>query len=140
MNKKETRRNQRFENFDKAYKLLEKYVDLADPTEIEQMGIIQAFEMSFELAWKLMKDHLEAEGFQVSSPRDTIKQAYQAGIITDGHAWIDALEARNSTVHTYDSNVADQILNQITEVYFFALQQFHQFMKKQNDIRTETER
>jgi len=64
------------------------------------------FEVTFELSWKLMKDYLEAQGFQVKSPRETIKQAYQSGLIDNGHVWIDTLTDRNLTVHTYDEELA----------------------------------
>ncbi|WP_342774217.1 nucleotidyltransferase substrate binding protein [Aquibacillus sediminis] len=54
-------------------------------TELERAGIIQFFETTFELAWKVLKDYLEAEGYVAKSPRDSIKQAFQAEIIEDGH-------------------------------------------------------
>ncbi|MFL0194282.1 nucleotidyltransferase substrate binding protein [Clostridium sp. WILCCON 0269] len=53
-----------------------------------------------------MKDYLEAQELYTKSPRGTIKQAYQIGLIDDGHVWIDALADRNLTVHTYDDKLA----------------------------------
>ncbi|WP_200086690.1 HI0074 family nucleotidyltransferase substrate-binding subunit [Salicibibacter cibi] len=64
---------------------------------MERAGLIQLFEVTFELAWKVFKDYLEAEGYIMKSPRQTIKQAFQMGIIEDGHTWIDALSDRNLT-------------------------------------------
>lgn len=61
---------------------------------VERSGLIQFFEMAFELACKLLKDYLEAEGYVVKSPRDALKQAFQSGTIADGHTWIAALEDR----------------------------------------------
>ena len=71
-NLKDIRWKQRFENFNKSYKLIEKYSKQQITSELEKAGIIQFFEMSFELAWKVLKDYLEAEGYVVKSPRETI--------------------------------------------------------------------
>ena len=60
---KDIRWKQRFENFDKAYKLLEKYSTKKKLSELEQAGIIQFFEMTFELGWKVLKDRLESDGY-----------------------------------------------------------------------------
>ena len=38
------------------------------PSDAERAGLIQFFEMSFELAWKVLKDYLEVEGFIIQSP------------------------------------------------------------------------
>ena len=87
-NLKEIRWKQRFENFDKSYKLLKKYSHKPIVTELERAGIIHFFEMTFELAWKVLKDYLESEGYIVKSPRETVKQAFQIGLIDNGHVWI----------------------------------------------------
>ena len=71
---------QRYAHFQKAFRLLEQTVAIAQPSDAERAGLIQFFEMSFELAWKMLKDYLESEGFTVISPRSTIKQAFQASL------------------------------------------------------------
>ncbi len=60
---KEIRWKQRFDNFEKSFKLLEKYSKEPISNELERAGIIQFFETTFELSWKLLKDYLEAEGY-----------------------------------------------------------------------------
>jgi nucleotidyltransferase substrate binding protein (TIGR01987 family) len=65
----------------------------------------------------------------VKSPREAIKQAFQAGIIEDGHTWMNAFEDRNLTVHTYDEDTANEILFSIRNSYFPALQQLNVWMQ-----------
>ncbi len=73
--------------------------------------------MTFELAWKVLKDYLESEGYMVKSPRETVKQAFQIGLIDNGHIWIDALSNRNLTTHTYDEELADKMTKEILISY-----------------------
>jgi len=122
---KDIRWKQRFENFNKSYKLMEKYSKKQITSELEKAGIIQFFEMTFELAWKVLKDYLEAEGYVVKSPRETIKQAFQIGLIDNGHVWIDALANRNLTTHTYDEALADKMAKEILELYFPELKKMY---------------
>ncbi|GAE94797.1 nucleotidyltransferase [Gracilibacillus boraciitolerans JCM 21714] len=110
---KDIRWKQRFENFEKSFKLLEKYSKETISTELERAGIIQFFETTFELAWKVLKDYLEAEGYPAKSPRESIKQAFQIDIIEDGHLWMEALSKRNLTTHTYDQELAEQLVIEI---------------------------
>ncbi|MEK7729279.1 MAG: HI0074 family nucleotidyltransferase substrate-binding subunit, partial [candidate division KSB1 bacterium] len=95
MNQKEIRWRQRFENFAKAYTLLAKHIGVDNTDEIARAGLTKFFEMALELAWTLMKDYLEAQSYQIRSPKEAIKQAFQSEIITDGQVWLDALEDRN---------------------------------------------
>jgi len=128
---KDIRWKQRFRNFEKSYNLLNQYINQPIKTELERAGIIQFFEICFELSWKLMKDYLEAQEFSVKSPRETIKQAYQIGLIDDGHVWIDALSDRNLTVHTYDEKIANKMFNDIAKVYFTELKKlYHKLLKE----------
>ncbi|QQZ08981.1 nucleotidyltransferase substrate binding protein [Heyndrickxia vini] len=114
---KDTRWRQRFENFERSFKLLERYSKQEIKTELEQAGIIQFFEITFELAWKVLKDYLESQGYIVKSPRETLKQAFQIGLIEEGHNWIDALSKRNLTTHTYDEEFAKKFVREIVQVY-----------------------
>lgn len=86
-------------------------------TELERAGLIHFFEMSFELSWKVLKDYLEAEGFVVKSPRESIKQAFQIELIVDGHLWLEALSKRNLTAYTYDEELAKKFVEEIREEY-----------------------
>lgn len=121
---------QRFENFDKSFNLLTKALAIPNPNETERAGIIQFFEITFELGWKLLKDYLEEEGFTVNSPREAIKQAFQSDIIQQGDVWMDALVDRNLTVHTYDESKAREVELKIRNSYFPAIEQLHTWMKE----------
>ena len=116
---------QRFNNFEKAFLLLERALIITTPSEVERGGIIQFYEMAFELAWKLMKDYLELLGYTVNSPRDAIKQAFQAELLADGQVWMDALSDRNLTTHTYDESKAIEVVGKIRSHYFPALKQLY---------------
>ncbi len=131
MNNKEIRWKQRFINFEKAFMLLERTLEIKTPSEAEKGGIIQFYEVSFELSWKLIKDYLESLGFEVNSPRTAIKQAFQADIINNGESWIKALEDRNLTSHTYNEETANLIVNNIKKKYYFLLNDLYLFLKKQ---------
>ena len=117
---------QRFQNFEKAFQQLSKAANIKTPSETERAGLIQIFEITFELAWKTLKDYLEKEGFQVQSPRETIKQAYQAGFIQEADIWLEALESRNLTTHTYDEAVAEKVSKMIHDHFFKILENCYQ--------------
>ena len=88
--------------------------------------------MSFGLSWKLMKDFLEDEGYEVQSPRAAIKQAFQAGIIQNGEAWLKALKDRNLTVHTYDETTAMEVEQRIKGVYHPLLSELNRFFQERS--------
>lgn len=130
-NLKDLRWRERFQNFEKSYKLLEKYINQEDKNELEKAGIIQFFEMTFELSWKLLKDYLESIGYEVNSPRGAIKQSYQIELIDQGHIWMDALLDRNITTHTYNDEIAEKMLKDISERYFPQLKKLYERLKRE---------
>jgi nucleotidyltransferase substrate binding protein (TIGR01987 family) len=84
--------------------------------------------MSFELAWKTLKDYLEAQGYDIKTPRETLQQAFQLQIIADGHAWIEALEKRNLMAHTYNENTARETEGLIRNHYFKLLKNLEAYL------------
>lgn len=125
MNDHDVRWRQRFGQFGKSFALLETAMAIENMTVVERAGLIQFFEMAFEQGWKLLKDFQEAEGFTITSPRQAIKQAFQSGLITEGHAWISALEDRNLTTHTYNEQTANAVEQKIRAAYFPLLKALH---------------
>lgn len=120
----DTRWKQRLANLQKSLGHLADAVEIEEPSIVEQAGVIQFFEMSFELSWKTLKDYLEEQGFMdVKSPRATIKKAFEIELIVDGHTWLEALENRNLAAHTYDDATAKEIYELICDSYFPLLEQ-----------------
>lgn len=127
---KDIRWKQRFENFKKAYLILKENAVYPMKTDLERAGLIQLFEMTFELSWKVLKDYLEAEGYMVRGPRDAIKQSFQIGLIEDGRIWLDALSDRNLTTHTYDDALTDRLITAIREKYAPAIGTMYQYFSR----------
>ncbi len=130
-NFKDIRWKQRFDNFEKSYKTMAKYIDKPIETELERAGMIQLFEMTFELSWKVMKDYLESQGIVAKTPRDTIKHASQIDLIDDAYTWIDGLVDRNLTAHTYDEKKAKKMVEDIKMKYFPELKKLYQKLSKE---------
>lgn len=124
---------QRFDNFERAYGQFAKIMEIGELSEIEKMALIQAFEFTFELAWKTMKDYLEEEGFQVDSPRSTIRQAFQSQYIDNAEVWMEALKKRNLTVHTYNTKVMEETVAFIRDHFFPQIRDWYYSYKKEYD-------
>ena len=122
MSKKDIRWLQRFSNFEKAFSQLTSAVELAaerDLSDLEKQGLIQAFEYTHELAWNTLKDFLEYRGVQkMYGSRDASREAFNAGLIKDGEAWMEMIRSRNQTTHTYDEATVAQIVSSVIESYY----------------------
>ncbi|MFB4163976.1 nucleotidyltransferase substrate binding protein [Alteribacillus sp. JSM 102045] len=105
MSNKEIRWKQRFENFQKAYELLEKYTKSSPKTELGE------------------QESFNSQGYNVKSPRDAIKTAVQMEIIKNGYIWMDALSNSNLTTHTYDEAMAEKVISLIMNHYFPAIKE-----------------
>jgi nucleotidyltransferase substrate binding protein (TIGR01987 family) len=108
---------QRFQNYRQALSRLMEAVKLSQErplSELEQQGLIQGFEYTHELAWNVLKDYLEAQGFVgIIGSKGTTREAFKNGLITEGDVWMDMIEARNLTSHTYKTKVAEDIVKDI---------------------------
>lgn len=126
MGNKDVRWKQRFQNFTKSLNFLEMALQIPNPDIVQKAGIIQFFEMSFELAWNLVKDYLEEQGFvDIKSPRGALKKAFETNILENGHDWMDLLQDRNLTAHTYDEQKATDMEKLIHHKYFPLLKALH---------------
>lgn len=102
------RLQERITDYLKALGQLERAVE-QPKDEFLRDSVIQRFEFTHELAWKMLKLRLEAEDILVRTPRETLQAALQAGLIEDGNAWSDLQKMRNLTSHTYNEQLADDV-------------------------------
>ncbi len=110
---------QRFYNYQKALVQLTKFIEKGELSELEEQGIIKAFEYTYELAWKVIKDYYEEQGeVSIQGSRDALRLAFQRGLITDGDNWMQMIKSRIASVHTYNLEVAQQINQDIHDIYF----------------------
>jgi nucleotidyltransferase substrate binding protein (TIGR01987 family) len=128
--REDVRWKQRLENFEKAFHFLAAGLSKETLSELERAGVIQAYEFTFELAWKTMKDYLNEKQVEVRFPRDVIKEAFHYEIIDDGELWLDMLEKRNVMAHTYQESNAELAIRLIQTSYFSAIQQLHERMSE----------
>jgi len=88
-------------------------------------GVIQRFEFTLELSWKVMKFFLNSEGLMdAKAPRSTIRTGFNNEIIKDAKLWIDMIEDRNLTTHTYSQSISDEIYKKIVSSYYGELKKF----------------
>lgn len=113
----DVRWQQRLQNFLHAKAALGRGIAVANErslSELEQQGLIQAFEFTHELAWKVMKDYLTDQGnTEITGSRDATRAAFAAHLLADGEVWMDMIRSRNLTSHTYNLDVAGDIAHQI---------------------------
>ena len=114
---------QRFNHYTKALGQLREAMELARQrplTKLEEQRLIQAFEFTHELAWNTLKDFLEEQGVQKNmyGSKDTTREAFKAGLIENGQVWMDMIQSRNLTSHTYDEAIAIKIVSAIRAIYF----------------------
>jgi nucleotidyltransferase substrate binding protein (TIGR01987 family) len=117
MSKSDVRWIQRLQNYRTALSLLTAAVTLANQrplSDLEQQGLVQAFEFTHELAWNVLKDYLEAQGFiSIIGSRNATREAFKNGLLADGEVWMDMIKARNQTSHTYNLQIVQGITHDI---------------------------
>jgi nucleotidyltransferase substrate binding protein (TIGR01987 family) len=91
--------------------------------ELDQDGVIQRFEFTFELFWKTTKIFLEHEGLRCASPRSCIKEGVRRDFLTGGETLLDMLEDRNKASHIYDESAAREIFERIKKEYVKLIEQ-----------------
>lgn len=105
-------------NFTKAFRQLEKFVAKEELNDMEEQGLIKAFEYAFDLALKTLQDLLKYKGYmEIVGPRPVIEQSFKDGYILDGFNWMKMHLSRNLTSHTYNEETAEEIIADIRSKY-----------------------
>ncbi len=136
MKEKDIRWVQRFSNYQKALRRLDEAIEIVSRKtdwaesidDLLQEGLIQRFEYTHELAWKVMKDYAEYQGYtDVRGSRDAFRKALEMGLIQD-RRWMESIEDRNLTSHNYDDETAHEINRRIVLLYHPLFQSFEKEM------------
>lgn len=137
METKDIRWRQRFNSYNKALTQLTKFINKGELNELEEQGLIKAFEYTYELAWNTMKDFYEEQGETgIQGSRDAIRIAFNRGIIKNGDKWMNMVQSRIRTAHSYDEETADEIATEIVNVYYDL---FVKFQKTMEEFRSGTQ-
>lgn len=130
---------QRFDNYLRAFQTLRRAVELAaqrDLSELEQQGLVQGFEFTHELAWKVLKDYLEEQGVAgIIGSKNATREAFKNGLIDDGEAWMEMIKARNLSLHTYNLDTVAEIVEAILTRFYPA---FEQLARKFSSLAEQT--
>ncbi len=132
MEAQDIRWKQRFSNFEKALLKLSEAVSNQERelSDLEKEGLIQRFEFTHELSWQVMKDFLIYDGIQnIIGSRSAVREAFNKGIISKGEIWMEMIESRNKTSHTYLDSILETEYNKITKKYYPLLLEFQDKMK-----------
>ncbi|MBE9070171.1 nucleotidyltransferase substrate binding protein [Leptolyngbya cf. ectocarpi LEGE 11479] len=125
---------QRFANYKRALTQLTKFIDKGELNELEEQGLIQAFEYTHELAWNVLKDYLQYQGNQnIYGSRDATRLAFNVGLLEDGTSWMDMIKERNRTSHTYNQATARAIAENIKGRFFTLFVQLQTKMQALQD-------
>lgn len=104
---------------------------MAQTNEIYRTGIIGQFNLTFELAWKLLqavlREYSVAEA-QSGSPRDIIKLGFKVSFLDDEQSWLMMQKDRNSSVHIYNEEDINEIVNHVFDVYIPLFEKFREKM------------
>jgi nucleotidyltransferase substrate binding protein (TIGR01987 family) len=133
---------QRFDNFKRAFARLADAAAQAKQrklSELEEQGLIQAFEFTHELAWNTLKDFLEARGTKgkIYGSRDATREAFATDLIENGEAWMKMIEHRNETSHTYNQKIAAAIVEAILTRY---VAEFDGFQRRFLELESKEEK
>lgn len=99
---------------------------------LSHLALVQAYEICYELAWKVLKDYLFLNGISAQLPREVIKEAFSANVIKDEQVWIDMLQDRNSISHEFNMDKVNLIIERIATVYNSELAKFNDWVSDIN--------
>ncbi len=102
----------KIEDLKRALQKLDDGLKIAED-ELDFDGVIQRFEISFELMWKVLQKYARYEGLEVRSPREAFRVGGELDLIDDVEEWLGFLYQRNLTTYVYDEKMAKDILSKL---------------------------
>ncbi len=130
---------QRFQNFENAFRYLQEMANRETYSEVDIDATIQRFEVTFELAWKVLQDYLEEEGYtEYRGPKKVLAKAFQDSILVDGETWMRMHEDRNILSHAYDHKTSREIFRRIISIYLPAIEAMYTKLKNERDSEVRT--
>jgi nucleotidyltransferase substrate binding protein (TIGR01987 family) len=105
-----------FKSFNQSIERFKEILN-APETISNRDSAIKRFELTFELAWKTIKEYLGDKGIVCRSPRDCFEQAFSLGLIQDDPMWSRMIKDRNLSVHTYNEKLAQDIYQRLKEYF-----------------------
>ncbi len=124
----------KYENFCKALNNLKVIENYSEPYDtVTLTGLVGLYEICFEQAWKAMKEILEDQGFseaKTGSPKQILKTAFAAGLIKDEQTWLEALQTRNNVAHSYNENIAKDIVKGAKDKYLLLFEELDKSMQE----------
>jgi nucleotidyltransferase substrate binding protein (TIGR01987 family) len=129
---------QRFGNFRQALACLKEAVELSQQrslSDLERQGLIKAFEFTHELSWKTLRDFLVSRGVSdLFGSRDTTREAFAQGLISDGETWMEMIRHRNLSAHTYDEATVLEIVAGVVTSYLGAFEELESRLQARKSL------
>lgn len=131
----------------KAIKALERSIKvISSAEEMDQLsyeaqetvksGVIHNFEVAYEQAWKTMKRWLENNAVATEvdgvTRRELFRLAVEYQLVADVDVWMGFHKARNETSHTYDGDIAQEVL-EVAHRFLTEVKIFLTNLEKHND-------
>ncbi|MCD8250064.1 MAG: nucleotidyltransferase substrate binding protein [Lachnospiraceae bacterium] len=119
----------RYNSYCSSLSALEKALARDPADEFVLSGTVQKFSLTFDIAWKVMKDIIvkyhKIQNFATGSPRETLRTACSVQLISDD-AWMNMLDMRNELTHDYDGSMARDCFDTIVHDFIPLFQQFRE--------------
>ena len=120
---------------DFAHEEIETIKDKKETLASIHTGLIKSFEITWELAWNVMKDYFKNQGiYSIRGPRDAIKEAFNKGLIEKNDSWSQSVRDRHKTTHIYEEEMIEEIIEEIKTKYICM---FEQFARKMNSLKND---
>ena len=130
---------QRLQNFRKAFDNLDEAVKTARErplSNLEKQGLIQSFEFTYELAWNTVKDFYENIGeSNIQGSKDAFRLAFERGLVVDGNSLMKSIKSRQLSSHTYNEKIAQEIYEDIVNIYYKSFHDLLIRLEKEAEIR-----